>query len=167
MRGLLLGVGMLLALAGGAAGQERKGAARPQAAQPAAPASPAAAGPGQIGLSAYIMRRSYGCVLYLRVEHDLAATLDLVDVTAELRVGRAGEVSYFTLPLIDPGRPRWAEDSILAGCPPRGAWLHVRRFSLCSTPPDCGGALVAITPPIRDRRFEPVEVRIALDPPAR
>lgn len=167
MRGLLLGLVVALGIAGGAAGQERKGAGSPPAAQPAAPTRPAAAAPGQIGISAYIVRRSYGCALYLRVEHDLAATLDLVDVTAELRVGRAGEVSYFTLPLIDPGRPRWAEDSILAGCPPRGAWLHVRRFSLCSTPPDCGGALVAIAPPIRDRRFEAVEVRIALDPPAR
>lgn len=166
MRAVALGLVAALGIAGGAAGQERKApAARP--ATPPAATGPAAPGEGQVGLSAYIVRRSYGCALYLRVEHSLPATLDLVEVTAELRVGRAGEISYFTLPLIDAGRPRWADDFVQAGCPPRGAWLHVRRVSLCRTPPDCGGALVAIAPPIRDRRFEPVEVRIALDPPAR
>lgn len=161
MRGLLLGFGMLLAVAGGAAGEERKGAARPQAAQPAA--LPAAPGEKQLGLSAYVQRRSYGCSLHVRVEHTLSVTLDIVGVAAELRSGDAGKVLLFVFNLVDPGRARWDEEPFLPFCPSRDAWLQIRRLNVCPRPEDCAQSVIAIAPRVSDRRLQALPVRITLE----
>lgn len=160
MRGVLLAIGMVVGLAGAAAGQERKA---PAAAQPTANPLPAAPGERQLGLSAYVQRRSYGCSLHVRVEHTLSVTLDVVGVAAELRSGDAGKVLLFVFNLVDPGRARWDEEPFLPFCPGRDSWLQIRRLNVCPIAEDCAQSVIAIAPRISDRRLQPLPVRIALE----